>query len=76
MKKKEIQLGHTYTAKVSERIVPVTIKSESSFGGWNAVNEATGRAVRIKSAARLRLEVVRAPRPDGGGVRWVRKEEA
>lgn len=54
MKKREIQLGGVYTAKVSGRLVRVRIDSESVHGGWNATNLATGRAVRIRSAARLR----------------------
>lgn len=60
MKKAEVTLGRTYAAKVSERIVPVTLVRESRFGGWDARNEVTGRDVRIKSAAKLRYEVTRS----------------
>ena len=54
MKKAQVTIGNTYTAKVSGDIHPVRIVSESSMGGWNATNLDTGRAVRIKSAQRLR----------------------
>lgn len=57
MRKSEVHIGGRYRAKVSERIVTVRLVSESAYGGWNAVNEETGRTVRIKSAARLRREV-------------------
>lgn len=59
MKKKNIEIGQTYVAKVSGRITAVRIVDESPYGGWNAVNVATGRSVRIKSAQRLRR-----PAPD------------
>ena len=54
MKKRDIEIGQTYLAKVSGKLVPVRIISESPYGGWNAVNTTTGREVRIRSAARLR----------------------
>jgi len=56
MRKAEIKIGGRYDAKVSGKIVPVRILSESMYGGWHAVNENTGRDVRIKSAQRLRRE--------------------
>lgn len=57
MKRKEVAVGRTYMAKVSGRIVPVTLIAESPYGGWNGVIEETGRAVHVRSAARLRWEV-------------------
>ncbi len=57
MKKDEIKIGHTYTAKVSNRVVTVRIDSTNSHGGWNATNTATGKRIRIKSAQRLRRAV-------------------
>jgi hypothetical protein len=46
--------GHTvFVANVSGKQANVIITGESRYGGWNAVNQATRRAVRIKSAARL-----------------------
>lgn len=56
MKKSEIKIGGEYFAKVSGRLVRVRIVNESKYGGWNAVNTATGRNVRIKTAQRLRME--------------------
>ena len=57
MKKKDVQVGKAYLAKVSERIVPVRLDRENPYGGWDATNLVTGRSVRIKSAARLRSAV-------------------
>lgn len=57
MRKADVIVGRTYAAKVSGAVVPVTLLSVSQFGGWNARNERTGRAVRIKSAQQLRHEV-------------------
>ena len=54
MKKNEVKVGSAYLAKVSDKIVPVRITGTSGHGGWDAVNEATGKKVRIKSAQRLR----------------------
>ncbi len=57
MLKKDVKIGHCYTAKISNKIVTVQIDSVSQYGGWNASNMNTGRIVRIKSAAKLRKEV-------------------
>lgn len=57
MKKDEIKIGHTYSAKVSDRVVTVRIDSTNTHGGWNATNTATGKRIRIKSAQRLRRAV-------------------
>ncbi len=59
MQKSDIIIGHTYAAKVSSQLTRVRITGESRHGGWDAVNLATGRNVRIKSAARLRWMVPR-----------------
>jgi len=56
MKKHEVKVGAKYLAKVSGKVVPVCITGTSGHGGWDAVNEATGKEVRIKSAQRLRGE--------------------
>ena len=61
MKKQDIVVGRTYTAKVSGGIAQVKITDERWLGdehkGWKGVNTATGRAVTIKSAQRLRAAV-------------------
>jgi hypothetical protein len=57
MKKNEITIGGVYAAKVSGKVVPVRITGENPHGGWDGVNVATKRAVRIKSAQRLRREL-------------------
>jgi hypothetical protein len=54
MKKNEVEIRGVYVAKVSGQLVSVRIDRESPYGGWDATNLATGRAVRIRSAARLR----------------------
>ena len=58
MKKAQVKIGHIYHAKVSGQVVPVKIESESIYGGWNATNLRTFRTVRIKSAQKLRGELV------------------
>ena len=61
MKKKDVQLGGVYVAKVSGRLAPVRITRESPYGGWEAVNVKTGRSIRVRSAARLRRPVASKP---------------
>ncbi|GEM_PF-177302 len=56
MKKNEIKVGNTYTAKVSGKIAKVRIDAENRNGGWDATNLDTNKKVRIKSAQRLRAE--------------------
>ena len=51
MKKNEVKIGGVYTAKVTNKVVQVRIDAESRHGGWDATNLATGKKVRIKSAA-------------------------
>lgn len=57
MKKRDVRLGGTYSAKISGRIVPCRLESVNESGGWDALNLKTGRRVRIKSAAKLRDEL-------------------
>jgi hypothetical protein len=54
MKKQDVQIGSTYSAKVSGVLAKVRITRESPYGGWHGTNLATGREVRIRGAARLR----------------------
>lgn len=54
MLKRQIKIGEKYNAKVSEKMTVVRILGVSRFGGWVAINENTGREIRIKSAAKLR----------------------
>ena len=65
MKKADVKIGACYKVKVSGKIVPVQITGENANGGWDGVNQATGKAVRIKSPARLRGKVAEA-RPAKG----------
>ena len=57
MKKNQVRIGGTYTAKVSGFVVPVRILNESPRGDWVGINILTKREVRIKTAARLRREI-------------------
>jgi hypothetical protein len=57
MKANEIQIGGTYQAKVSDRVVTVRIDRENPHGGWDATNLHTNKVVRIKTAGRLRAPV-------------------
>lgn len=56
MKKSEVEVGKTYTVKVSGKLQPVMLTSVSQYGGWYGINTATKRDVRIRSAAKLRGE--------------------
>ena len=58
MLKREVEVGKTYIAKVSGKLVTIKLISVSQYGGWNAINESSKREIRIKSAARLRKEVI------------------
>ena len=57
MKKKDIVIGETYIVKVSGKLAHVRVVCENPHGGWDGLNLATRRDVRIKSAARLRRPV-------------------
>lgn len=61
MKKADIIIGAEYSAKVSGRLQTVRIMRTSTYGGWDAVNPRTGRAIHIRSAMRLRRLVVEVP---------------
>ena len=54
MKKQDVQIGSTYIVRVSGTLAKVRINGESPYSGWRGTNLATGREVRIRSAARLR----------------------
>jgi hypothetical protein len=65
MHAKDVIIGATYQAKVSNVVTTIKIDNKSRFGGWDATNLATGRVVRIKTAQRLRkLVSVPGSRPD------------
>lgn len=54
MKKDDVEIGGTYMAKVSDKVVAVRIDAANSRGGWDATNLSTNKQIRIKSAQRLR----------------------
>lgn len=57
MLKKDVAIGRTYKVRLHSVYTEVRLTGISPYGGWNAINLKTGRAVRIKSAAKLREEV-------------------
>jgi hypothetical protein len=57
MKKADVTIGATYIVKVSGKLTRVRLTRESPYGGWDGLNLATQREVRIRSAARLRAPV-------------------
>ena len=60
MQKQNVHIGTTYIVKVSGTLAKVRITREHPRGGWYGTNLATGREIRIRSAARLRSEVKQA----------------
>lgn len=59
MKKADVKLGTIYAVKVSGRIAPVKLLSESPYGGWIGLNVHTNRQIRVHSAQKLRREIVK-----------------
>jgi hypothetical protein len=60
MQKQNIRVGSTYIVKVSGTLAKVRLTREHPRGGWYGTNLATGREIRIRTAARLRSEVPHA----------------
>ena len=56
MQKHNVQIGTTYIVKVSGTLAKVRLTREHARGGWYGTNLATGREIRIRTAARLRSE--------------------
>ena len=61
MQKANVKIGTTYIVKVSGRLTRVRLTREHDLGGWYGTNLATGREIRIRTAARLRSEAPLAP---------------
>lgn len=60
MQKQNVHIGSTYIVKVSGTLTKVRITREHPRGGWYGTNLATGREIRIRTAARLRSEATSA----------------
>jgi hypothetical protein len=56
MQKHNVKIGTTYIVKVSGRLAKVRLTRQHDRGGWYGTNTATGREIRIRTAARLRSE--------------------
>jgi hypothetical protein len=56
MHKHNVKIGTTYIVKVSGTLAKVRLTREHDRGGWYGTNLATGREIRIRTAARLRAE--------------------
>ena len=54
MRKCDVEIGGRYVARISGLFVVVRIDAESRYGGWDATNLRTRRAIRIRSAQKLR----------------------
>ncbi|MFY9224652.1 MAG: hypothetical protein WAQ98_18405 [Blastocatellia bacterium] len=54
MKAKDVVIGQIYLVKVSAKLQRVRLIKRSNYGGWVGMNLATGREIRIKTAAKLR----------------------
>jgi hypothetical protein len=63
MQKHNVQIGTTYIVKVSGTLAKVRLTGEHPRGGWYGTNLATGREIRVRTAARLRSEVKPAGEP-------------
>lgn len=62
MKKNDVQIGATYLVKVASNLVPVKVTGEHASGeGWDGTSVKTGKAIRIKSAQRLRKRLGDVP---------------
>ena len=57
MQKHSVKIGTTYIVKVSDKLAKVRLTREHERGRWYGTNLATGREIRIRTAARLRSEV-------------------
>ena len=71
MQKHNIKVGSTYIVKVSGTLAKVRITREHARGGWYGTNLATGREIRIRTAARLRSEVLPAQRINHDAARQI-----
>jgi hypothetical protein len=56
MQKHHVKVGATYLVRVSGTLTKVRLTREHDRGGWYGTNLATGREIRIRTAARLRSE--------------------
>jgi len=56
MQRHNVNIGTTYIVKVSGTLAKVRLTREHPRGGWCGTNLATGREIRIRTAARLRSE--------------------
>ena len=57
MQKHNVKIGTIYIVKVSGTLAKVRLTREHARGGWYGTNLATGREIRIRTAARLRAEM-------------------
>jgi hypothetical protein len=64
MKNDDVKIGQTYSAKITDKVVPVRIDVEHKSGGWHGTNMTTNRKVHIKSAQKLRGKTDAAPSAD------------
>lgn len=76
MKKNDVKLNQVYSVKVSGTLARVKLTAENPRGGWDGTNLATGRTVRIKTAARLRGPAPERPKTGGKRIVTLAQHEA
>jgi hypothetical protein len=61
MRNRDVELGAYYAIAHTSynRLSVIRLDSVCTYGGWNATKLSTGRRIRIRSAAKLRMRVVR-----------------
>ena len=57
MKAINVHVGEVYEVRVSGNLARVRIVCVHPSGGWNGINEATGREIRLRSGRRLQRPV-------------------
>jgi hypothetical protein len=76
MLKKDVKLGHYYAIKHTNtgNLSVVRLDTDCQYGGYYATKLSTNRRIRIKSAAKLRAEVVINPEWTAGKSKrkWVK----
>lgn len=66
MKKSTIKAGEVYQVKVSGKLAQVRIIGGNPHGGWDGINLATKKQVRIKSGAKLRKPISQGAKDAAG----------
>lgn len=76
MKGKEVSIGKHYAIRHfgEKNLSVIRLDSHNPYGGYNATKLKTNRTIRIRSAAKLRFEVVQNPKWPTENPKWVRAD--